>query len=51
MASQAQKLEKRLEAEKAKLYPDPDIIYYLVESLPYANLVDTEKLQRGFDKL
>lgn len=45
--SEADKLEKLLDKEKAKQFPDRDIVYALKVRLPYANTIDTEALSRG----
>ena len=51
MASQATTNQKILDDELKKPLPDKDIVYYLQNGKDYWNTIDTEKLDRGYNKL
>jgi hypothetical protein len=49
--SDAERLRHALESEQSKPFPDEDVLYAIKLRMPYANIVDVEKLDRGNDKL
>lgn len=49
--SEAEKLERQLKEELKKSVRDEDLIYTIKLRLPYANAVDTERIQRASSKL
>jgi len=51
MAGQAQQMREQLRREKAKKNPNPDVLYYLEQALPYANIIDTDRMRRGREAL
>lgn len=51
MASDYYKLKEQLETELSKSAPDSDIVYALQNTIPYANVIDNDKIRRGFEKL
>lgn len=49
--SEYEKLQNLLDKELAKLRPDADVIYALKVRIPYANTIDTERVNRGSAKI
>lgn len=49
--SEAERNQKILDVEKSKILPDNDKIYYLEQTRPYWNIIDTEKMRRGRESL